>query len=137
MAMFGVKYVERWISDFCRIRFLFFRISCRPGTGNFFSRRALFYLKTIWRAPQNSRYEVNFLIIKLCIKKKLVTRLPNFPDHRIRYESFFLKNIITNKKIIFWKFTNFFKVGVGEEVVFSIILKYFKQLLPSQSRAIL
>ena len=33
-------------------------------------------------------------------KKKLVTRLPNFPDRRIRYE-FFLKNIVTNEKINF------------------------------------
>ena len=34
------------------------------------------------------------------IQKKLVTRLPNFPDRRIRYE-FFFKNIVTNKKINF------------------------------------
>ena len=34
------------------------------------------------------------------IDKKLVTRLPNFPDRRIRYE-FFLKNIVTNEKINF------------------------------------
>ena len=45
--------------------------------------------------------------------KKLVTRLPNFPDRRLRYESFLLKYIVTNKKINFWNFTNFFKVGEG------------------------
>ena len=32
--------------------------------------------------------------------------------------SFILKNIVTNEKINFWNFTNFFKVGVGERVVF-------------------
>ena len=36
----------------------------------------------------------------MAMKKKLVTRLPNFPDRRIRYE-FFLKNIVTNEKINF------------------------------------
>ena len=34
-------------------------------------------------------------------KKKLVTRLPNFPDRRIRYNSFLFKNIVTNEKINF------------------------------------
>ena len=43
--------------------------------------------------------------------------------------SFIFKKIVTNEKINFWNFTNFFTVGVG--VVFFIILKYFKQLLPS------
>ena len=33
-------------------------------------------------------------------RKKLVTRLPNFPDRRIRYEFFFL-NIVTNEKTNF------------------------------------
>ena len=70
------------------------------------------------------------------ILKKLVTRLPNFPDRRIRYEFYFKKNR-RNEKINFWNFTNFFTVGVGKGVVFFIILKYFKQLLPSQPRAIL
>ena len=41
-------------------------------------------------------------------KKKLVTRLPNFPDRRIKYE-FFKRNIVTNEKINFWNFINFFK----------------------------
>ena len=31
------------------------------------------------------------------VQKKLVTRLPNFPDRRIRYESFHLKNVVTKK----------------------------------------
>ena len=60
--------------------------------------------------------------------KKLVTRFPNFPDRRIRYE-FYFKKYRHNKKINFWNFTNFFKVGVGEGVVFFIILKYFKQFI--------
>ena len=53
--------------------------------------------------------------------------------------SFILKKIVTNEKINFWNFTNFFTVGVGvgEEVVFFIILQYFKQLLPGKPRAIL
>ena len=50
--------------------------------------------------------------------------------------SFILKNIVTNKKINFWNFINFFKVGVGEGVVFYYI-KDFKQLLPSKPRTIL
>ena len=49
--------------------------------------------------------------------KKLVTRLPNFPDRKIRYESFLSKNIVANEKKFFLNFTNFFKVGVGEGVV--------------------
>ena len=40
------------------------------------------------------------LVEKPMNKKKLVTRLPNFPDRRIRYE-FFFKNIVTNEKINF------------------------------------
>ena len=33
--------------------------------------------------------------------------------------SFILQNIFTNeKKIFFWNFTNFFKAGVGEGVLF-------------------
>ena len=40
--------------------------------------------------------------------KKLVTRLPNSPDCRIRYETFLLKNIVT-KKINFWIFLIFFR----------------------------
>ena len=61
----------------------------------------------------------NFVTSKVVMltKKKLVTRLPNFPDRRIRYE-FFLKNIVTNEKINFWNFINFFKVGVRKDVVF-------------------
>ena len=55
--------------------------------------------------------------------KKLVTRLPNFPDRMIRYESFFSKYIVKKKLGIFL----FFKGGVGEGVVFSL---YLKQLLP-------
>ena len=54
-------------------------------------------------------------------KKKLVTRLPNFPDRRIRYESFLLKNVVTNK-IKFLEFLNFFMVGVGKKVVFLLYL---------------
>ena len=41
-------------------------------------------------------FEVNLHDIR---KKKLVTRLPNFPDRMIMYKSFLLKNIVTNKKI--------------------------------------
>ena len=51
--------------------------------------------------------------------------------------SFIYKKIVTNEKINFWNLTNFFTVGVGEGVVFFIILKYFKQLLRSKPRAIL
>ena len=58
------------------------------------------------------------------IKKKLVTRLPNFPDRRIRYE-FYLKKIVTNEKINFWNFTNFYTVGVREGVVFFYISNNF------------
>ena len=36
--------------------------------------------------------------------------------------SFILKNIVTNKKINFWNFINFFKVGIGEGVVFYYII---------------
>ena len=49
--------------------------------------------------------------------------------------SFILKNIVTNEKINFWNFINFFKVGVREDV-FYIIFKYFKQLFPGKPRAI-
>ena len=59
----------------------------------------------------------------------------NFPDRKIRYE-FYLKTNL-HKQINFWNLTNFFTVGVGKGVVFFIILKYFKQLLPSKPRAIL
>ena len=45
---------------------------------------------------------------------KLVTRLPNFPDRRIMYESFLLKNIDTNKKVNFWNFLIFLKGGWGK-----------------------
>ena len=64
-------------------------------------------------------------------KKKLVTRLPNFPDRRIRYE-FFLKNIVTNEKINFWNFINFFKVGVRKDVVF-LLYKRFQTTSPRQT----
>ena len=56
-------------------------------------------------------------------QKKLVTRLPNFPDRRIRYE-FSFKKYRHKQKNKFLEFFNFFKVrgGVGEEVAFFIIL---------------
>ena len=60
------------------------------------------------------------------IKKKLVARLPNFPDRRIRYGSFFSKYIV-KKKLEFFK-------GRGS---FFIILIYLKQLLLSKPCAIL
>ena len=46
--------------------------------------------------------------------------------------SFILKNIVTNKKINFWNFINFFKVGVGEGVVFYYI-KRFQTTSPQQT----
>ena len=50
-------------------------------------------------------------------------RLPNFHDRRIRYKSFLLKNVVTNKiKIL--KLFNFFKMDVGERVVFYYIKRY-------------
>ena len=49
--------------------------------------------------PKSNIIPVSGECTKVC-KKKLVTRLPNFPDRRIRYE-FFLKNIVTNEKINF------------------------------------
>ena len=66
--------------------------------------------------------------------EKLVTRLPNFPDRRLRYESFLLKNIATNKKN---KFLEFFKGGGRGRGSFFIILRFLKQLLPSKPCAIL
>ena len=69
-------------------------------------------------------------------EKKLVTRLPNFPDRRVRHGSFLLKNVVTNK-IEFLEFLNFFNVGLGKWVVFFIIFRYFKQLFPIKPCAIL
>ena len=46
--------------------------------------------------------------------------------------SFILKNIVTNKKINFWNFINFFKVGVGEGVVF-YYTKRFQTTSPQHS----
>ena len=67
-------------------------------------------------------------------KKKLVTRLPNFPDRMIRYGSFFSKYIV--KKNL--EFFNFLKVRVG--VILFIprtVSKHKVQLLPSKVCAIL
>ena len=45
-----------------------------------------------------------FEVISKYSKKKLVTRLPNFPDRRIRYEFYFKKNRHKQKN----KFLEFF-----------------------------
>ena len=67
------------------------------------------------------------------LKKKLVTRLPNFPDRMIRYGSFFSKYIVKNKFRIF----KFFKGGGRGRGSFFIILRYLKQLLLGKPCAIL
>ena len=63
------------------------------------------------------------------MEKKLVTRLPNFPNRRIRYESFLLKNVVI-KEIKFLEFINFFKVGVGKGVVFLLYLDISNNFSP-------
>ena len=42
---------------------------------------------------------INEIHLNQIVEKKLVTRLPNFPDRRIRYESFFFKKKVKPKKI--------------------------------------
>ena len=65
-----------------------------------------------------------------CYFKKLVTKLPNFPDRMIRYGSFFL-NISSKKNLQFFK-----GEGRGRSSFF-IILRYLKQLFHSKPCAIL
>ena len=47
--------------------------------------------------------------------------------------SFILKNIVTNEKINFWNFTNFFKVRVEEGVVFFNYIKIIQTTSPQQT----
>ena len=60
---------------------------------------------------RRSGNQTNFAETLFKWKKKLVTRLSNFSDRVIKYESFLLKNIVTNKKN--WNFLIFLRSGRG------------------------